>query len=123
GNTGAAQTLDRFVAEKCHFGISPKRFFASRENSSSLPQRACSCSSAILRNSRRTQAIWLFTSVAEISCRAAKSAYETFSSPSRSYASKSAKAFCLPRASHTFFNSATAEENRLRIHSFSKNSS
>src|ERR1051325_9807556 len=123
GNAGATQTLDRFVAQKSHLGISPKRFFASRANSSSLPQSACNCSRAILRNSRRAQAIWLFTSVTESSYRSAKSAYERFSSPSRSYVSKSAKAFCLPRASQNVRNLATAEEKRLRIHSFSKNSS
>src|SRR5439155_24372435 len=123
GNARRAQSFDRFVAQKFHLGVSPKSACASRANSSSLPQSACNCSIAIRRNLRRAQAIWLFTSVTGRPCCVAKSAYEIFCSPSRSYVSKSKNAFCFPRTSQSVRNSATAEENKLRIHSFSKKSS
>src|SRR5262249_10856263 len=80
----ATKAFKRFVAQKCHCVDTPKRVFASRANSSSLPQRACNRSNAMRRNSRRAQASWLFTSVRGSEKLAASSAYETFSSSLRS---------------------------------------
>src|SRR5208283_216426 len=113
----------RADASRPHRASQPNTVFVSRWNSSSLPQISRKRSSAILRNSRRAQASALVTSVTAIPYCCASCLYEMLSSPSRSYASKSWKALSRSRSEQSARKSSTASENRLRTHSFSKNSS